>query len=363
MSQIKNKMRILHIAQIGRKAEGVGNVLNHLVKEQEANGHEVRIISKFENVAYKELTCVYKLDKNINIIQFLKSWKPDIVHFHSVFHISFVFYSWVLRMMKIPYVIQMHGAFSLENYRKNHVKKLITRKLVLNSFLSHAKSVIFLNKNEACKCVIKDSCKRTDILPNGCREIPGLDLSRSPKSVLSCVYVGRIEMYHKGLDLLLDAFELLPKNIQSQFHIDIYGNEVDADVDILRNRLYSVHDCITFHGGLYGDAKDKVLREADMFVLTSRSEGMPMGVLEALSYGLPCIVTPGTNLSEEIADYQCGWVAQPDPKDIARIIEQSLADYKHNFSDLRCNAIKMSQKYSWSKIGEKSVDIYKRYSL
>lgn len=352
-------MRILHIAQIGRKAEGIGNVLSHLVKEQESNGHEVRILSKFENIAYKELSCVYKLDKKIDFIRFIQDWKPDIVHFHSIFYLSFVFYSFVLRVMRIPYVIQMHGALSLENYRKNHVKKLIARKLLLNTFLSHAKSLIFLNKNEACKCVVKDSCKRTDILPNGCPVISGLDLTRSPKAILQCVYVGRIDMYHKGLDLLLDAVGFLPKHIKSHLHIDIYGNEVDPDVDILRKRLSSIHEHIIFHGGIYGDAKDKVLREADIFVLTSRYEGMPMGVLEALSYGLPCIVTPGTNLSDEIANNHCGWVAQPNPKDIARIIEQSLIDYTQNFNDLRLNAIKMSQNYSWSKIGEKSLEIYK----
>ena len=42
-----------------------------------------------------------------------------------------------------------------------------------------------------------------------------------------------------------------------------------------------------------------------------------MGLLEAFAYGLPCLVTPGTNLSQEIYDYDAGWIASLDSDSIA----------------------------------------------
>ena len=54
-------------------------------------------------------------------------------------------------------------------------------------------------------------------------------------------------------------------------------------------------------GPIAGADKKKVLKDADLFLHTSRSEGHPMGVLEALAYGIPCLLTPGTNMASEVA--------------------------------------------------------------
>ena len=51
---------------------------------------------------------------------------------------------------------------------------------------------------------------------------------------------------------------------------------------------------------VYGEDKEKVILESDFFILTSRFEGHPMALIEALSYGLPCLVTKGSNMSKEI---------------------------------------------------------------
>ena len=64
---------------------------------------------------------------------------------------------------------------------------------------------------------------------------------------------------------------------------------------------------VTLHDPVYGDAKCKVLSDADLFCLTSRFEGHPIAVLEALSYGLPCLLTPGTNMAREVSVGKAGW--------------------------------------------------------
>jgi poly(glycerol-phosphate) alpha-glucosyltransferase len=58
---------------------------------------------------------------------------------------------------------------------------------------------------------------------------------------------------------------------------------------------------VHFFGPAFGEEKDALLRSADAFVLPSFSEGLPMSVLEAWSYGLPMVMTPECNLPEGFA--------------------------------------------------------------
>jgi poly(glycerol-phosphate) alpha-glucosyltransferase len=60
---------------------------------------------------------------------------------------------------------------------------------------------------------------------------------------------------------------------------------------------------VVFFGPAFGEEKEALLRSAEAFILPSFSEGLPMSVLEAWSYGLPVVMTPECNLPEGFA---CG---------------------------------------------------------
>lgn len=119
-----------------------------------------------------------------------------------------------------------------------------------------------------------------------------------------------------------------------------------------------MEDLIEYKGGIYGDEKERRLREADLFILTSRYEGMPMGVLEALSYGIPCILTPGTNMADEIDDVKAGWVSPLDASQIARTIKKAVEEYREGPDQFKANAYNLSKDYYWEKIARDSVHSY-----
>jgi poly(glycerol-phosphate) alpha-glucosyltransferase len=58
---------------------------------------------------------------------------------------------------------------------------------------------------------------------------------------------------------------------------------------------------VVFYGPAFGEQKEALLRSAEAFILPSFSEGLPMSVLEAWSYGLPVVMTPECNLPEGFA--------------------------------------------------------------
>ena len=140
-------MKILHVAPIGHQSEGIGTVLKHLEKEQIALGHDVRIVTKYKNEVYNDWGLI-TINNNHDFLSFIELWIPDIVLFHSLYEIEFLGFARILNRKKIPYIVQMHGALSKENYKKNRLKKLVANWLWYNSYLKKAKCIFYLNQAE-----------------------------------------------------------------------------------------------------------------------------------------------------------------------------------------------------------------------
>lgn len=352
-------MKVLHIAPIGHHAEGIGTVIEKIVPLQILLGNEVRIVSVYGNVVYKDLPITTIRNKRI-FSSYIRKWKPDIVQFHSMYLWKYLIFAKVLTTMRIPYLTQMHGALSEANYQKNHWKKWIANKLFWNSFLRDSSTIVYLNKSEYNRCIVKQINASCDIVPNGCELPDEVKKEKQIADIIDIIYIGRISCYHKGLDILIEAISILKKQDVGGFKISFYGNEDDADVEWLKEKLHGLEDLASYNGGIYGKDKDLLFRKTDIFILTSRYEGMPMGVLEALSYGVPCLVTLGTNMAEEIVGNNAGWCSEITPLSIVATIQDAIKDYKENVTTYRNNAVKLSENYNWENIAKKSIDVLQR---
>ena len=349
-------MKILHVAPIGPVPEGIGTVLINLVPRQVALGNQVRIITQFDNVIYRDVD-ICTVQSLQSFKKYIKSWIPDIVLFHSMYEMGYLRFANYLCKEKIPYAVQMHGALSESNYKKNHLRKVIANFLFFNSFLRKARGIIFLNKAEYNNCVVRNLNPNYFILPNGCEKATGFDLSRPVGKLINIIFVGRIVIPHKGLDVLVDSIRILKEKGVDDIFISFYGSEKELDVVEFKNLIKDMGDITQFKGGVYGKDKENLYCNSDLFILTSRYEGMPMGLLEALSYGIPCIVTPGTNMTEEIKDAEAGYVASFNAESIADTIEFASKDYRVHYGDLRQNAYKLSKKFDWDTIAGESIKV------
>ena len=115
--------------------------------------------------------------------------------------------------------------------------------------------------------------------------------------------------------------------------------------------------CVRIHKELYKEDKTQALRQADVFVMTSRFEGHPMGLIEALAYGLPCLATTGTNMRGEIEKYDAGWTADNTVESIAAAFGKML-DERENLAQKSANARQLAARYDWAEIAQQSHKIY-----
>lgn len=353
-------MNILHITNIGSCANGIGSVLICLEKEQRLLGHNVKVVSLRENKIYKN-TQIIHINNLADFQKEIDDFQPDIAIFHSLYWTDYLRFAKYLNNKKIPYLIMLHGALSKENYKKSHWKKFIANLLCFNKFIKQAKFIIYLNKAEYNNAIVPKINPNYMIIPNGCN-LPKNVTLHTINDRIEILYLGRIERVHKGLDILIEALKILKQEKANKFvYISFYGDSLDKEeLEWFKTAIEPLEDICNFYGSAYGEEKDKAYRNTDIFILTSRSEGMPMGVLEALSYGKPCLITPQTNMANIINKYRCGWVTELQPQAIAETIVKACEEYREKAESFFNNSLSTSKEFSWKEIAKKSIEEYNK---
>ncbi|QHG18524.1 glycosyltransferase [Nostoc sp. ATCC 53789] len=98
--------------------------------------------------------------------------------------------------------------------------------------------------------------------------------------------------------------------------------------------------------------------EFDLLIHTFRFEGHPIAVLEALSYGIPCLLTPGTNIAGEVEAAGAGWSVEDTPAAIAKGMQDVLAARLELSKRGQAARNLVEEKYSWNQIGKQSLQEY-----
>ena len=281
-------------------------------------------------------------------------WRPDLIVFEGFY--AFHPNATLLGVLSsgIPYVIEPHCALTSGDQGKKTFKKRICNAVFYNRFAQGAAAIHYLTEKERDESGEKWN-RNSFIEPNGI-EVPKERPHRESwhGDVPEIVFVGRVEPYQKGLDVLLES--LTPLNARAdlpRFHLSIYGNSVNGFSNEMEKKLQAagLSDVVAIRGPVYGDAKDAVLRAADIFLLTSRYEGMPMGLLEACAYGLPCVVTPGTNMSDVILAEGAGWVCDLSPESVREAIVVA-ASSAEAYAEMALASRRVAELFSWPSIAK-----------
>ena len=278
--------------------------------------------------------------------------KPDIVVFEGFNFIDFVVFSKELNKNKVPYVIIPRGSLTYEAlHNHSHIKKKLAHLLFLNSFVKKARAIQYLTAGE------EESSKRTFntqsfVIPNGF-DTPSIQKKDFSNNAIKAIFIGRLDMYHKGIDMLLDAIaQIKPQLEEANFHLSIHGprryDYYKIGEEIKRLGIETV---TTLKDEIAGKEKESELMQSDLFVMTSRLEGHPMGLIEALSYGIPCFVSRGTNMLEEVKHSDAGWTCEVTTDAIKESLLRIVSE-KNLLHEKGEKALTLSKNYQWDKLAE-----------
>ena len=286
--------------------------------------------------------------------------KPDLVVFEEFYKIENCVVARKIEKHNIPYIIIPRCQMTKKYLKNKSLKKKIANILLFNHFSNKSIAVQFLSNNEYEES--KDFYNgEYEIIPNGIDHIQNRNKKNKNEEV-NCVFIGRYSVWQKGLDLLINAIKKIEKDlIANNFKFKLYGpNERTGNKDEIINlvRKNNLEKLIFVNGPVFNDAKKDVLEQADLFVHTSRFEGLPMAVLEALSYEIPCVVTDGSNIRNEIEKFDAGWTSDTTVDGIENMLlkvikEKKLINMKGK------NAKMLSEEYFWENIAQKTHGWYK----
>lgn len=288
---------------------------------------------------------------------------PDLVVFEDFYYIDDIILSFECRRRHIPYVITPRGALTKQGQSKKCIKKKIANLLAFRPMVKHAAAIQYLTEQE-----YKDSGEQWNshcfIEPNGIYPVTEEKKwgEKNQFAAIHGVYIGRFDLYHKGLDILYNAV-LKMQNQMRKFNITIalYGPECDGQREKLKRNIIEneISDILCVNDSVFDDNKKTVLENADFFIMTSRFEGMPMSMIEAMSYGLPCVASKGTNLSDVIKANNAGWVCENNVNSVVRALTK-LIRQRSNIFMYGNNAWKLSMHYDWDRIANRTHQQYKR---
>lgn len=282
---------------------------------------------------------------------------PDLVIFHSPFGIPKMV-NIVKRLIadKIPYIIVPHGCFSRTAMKKKWLKKTLAMKIYYGNVIKRAKAIQYLCENEKKNSVIDSA---SIIISNGV--IIPEKINRSYENLNNLVFIGRKDIYHKGIDKLIEACSLIKNELaEKKVCINLYGpgnQEQNRQIEnsIKQNELTSI---VINRSAVFEKEKEEVLRDADLFLLTSRFEGQPIAILEALSFSIPVIVTPGTGFFDEVNNNNCGIAVDFTAEKISTGILNILNSRAYAVESSKNAYEYVRNTYSWKYVTEKALKIY-----
>lgn len=331
------------------QVNGVANVVYQSAKNLAALGHEVLIFTvsqKSKNESFwadEKITVVIlpsipagayrgeRLSLPVGIaFRRLKEFQPDVIHAHTPFSVGWEAV-WAAKKLKKPLVGTHHTFY--DHYLKHikadfkWVKKFSWKYTVL--FYNFCDLVLSPTRSLAETLTQKGLKKPIEVLQNSIETdffVPAPD--QKTKENLkkefgikgkSLVYMGRVS-YEKSIDQVLKAFKLVAKK-EPQTTLMIVGEGPEKEKLEKLAATLGIKDKVIFTGLLREQNLVRALQANDVFVTASKSENMPLSILEAMSCGLPIVAAAEKGLIEIIKDGVNGFLVKADyPADLAEKI-------------------------------------------
>lgn len=285
------------------------------------------------------------------------AWKPSSMHVHGLW----MYPSWATRYWRrlgIPYVVAPHGMIDRWALSHSAHKKRLALVAFERFSLENAACLHALTNHELESIRAFGLTNPVALIPNGIDLPPQCSaIGGTGRKVI--LFLGRLHP-KKGIAELLYAWEIAKAHqITSAWRLVIAGWDDGYGEDLVRLRdVLGLAGDVEFLGPVFGDNKARAFNGADAFILPSKSEGLPMAVLEAWSYGLPVLMTKECNLVEGFGA-DAALRVTCDPPTLARELVQFFARSETDCRKIGANGRALvEQIYRWEAVADQLITIH-----
>ncbi len=257
--------------------------------------------------AYAELFFVLMFDKSVSI-----------VHIHTASYNSFYRSAYFVRLAKMFHrkvVLHVHGGGFKEYYATSSVK--ISRILDMCDVIVvlSGRWKEFFQGITSSEVTIVHNVIEPPEWDGACRE--------RKKGMLNLLFLGLIAE-PKGVFDLVSTIGENQEFFRGKVILNIGGN---GDTHRLGEMIskYGIDDIVQYHGWVSGAKKKALLKESDVYVLPSYAEGVPISILEAMSYRMAIVSTPVGGIPEIVVDGENGYLVPPGDHETLFAALKSLA--------------------------------------
>ena len=292
---------------------GISDVTNFIISHDETNN----FIHFMQGKRDKEKGGIHRI---LRVIKNIKDWRnilndPTITLVHYNFPLSFLsilrdflFMRYAVKK-NVPMVIHIHGGKYLFAKKRPWILKIF-----LDSIFKWECPFIVLSKLEKKILENNFNANKVHVLPN-CIELSeqsNYNKDNYNQSCLHLLYMGRLDK-EKGIDYILAAaIKMKQQGLDFTLHI---AGQSQNNVDYVSAFQQHLGKIFVYEGVVSDNEKTNLLKKCHIFILPTSHEGMPISLLESMSFGLVPIVTNVGSISEMVVNRENGLYIEENSSD------------------------------------------------
>lgn len=298
----------------------------------------------------------------LSILNICKKENPDLIHVNNRFYFTTLSLVLLKRILKKPLITTLHlGPIDFGSFYLNDMIK-IYEKIIGKYIIKNSDGIIAVSSDVKKNAynIYKNINSITEI-PNGTDldefTINNIIIGENVKNnIVNVVFVGRL-IYNKGIQYVIEAAKIVITEHKNVKFLIVGDGPLKNDL-IEKTKKWEIDKYFSFLGIV--PKVSKILKNSDIFVRPSLTEGMSLTVLEAMACGLPVIVSNISGNTDLIENYKTGILIRKG--NIEELVD-SLKILISNSALRRSigkNARKfVENKYSWDNTAKLTYKYYK----
>jgi glycosyltransferase involved in cell wall biosynthesis len=285
--------------------------------------------------------------------------RPDIAHVHTSSYAGFYVKSLLVLLARAAgakTILHIHGA----EFKKFYSNSPRILRWLIQGLLNANSCVIALSKGWRSFFVSIGIPSNKIAVMTNCVFVPEIREPNGPSDEPTVLFVSVFDK-RKGIYELVEALERRPDFVERCCFVlagPKSGNWATVAEQVRRLNL-KMSRPIEMPGQVVGEVKDRLYRQADIYVLQSYDEGMPISLLEAMSYGLACITTPVGGIPDVIQDGRNGVLIAPgDVNALIGALEQLIDNRELRLRLGHEARATVKERYNWQEKATQLKELY-----